>query len=110
MTTLEEVQSKIKELSAADLRLLQEQIEAELRQKTSPPQSTSTKQTAEKPVTLLDLIPGAYRPTKEQIEAHLAAVFTSEERARMGKTDFSKLPVGAKTVTEMISEDREDRF
>ena len=57
-------------------------------------------------------IPGAYRPTAEQVTAHLKAVFSPEQLAEIEKVDLSnlKLPPGAKTTTEILSEDREDRF
>ena len=52
---------------------------------------------------------GQYR-TREEIEALLATIFSAEELAAIGKTDFSKLPIGAKSLSEMVNEDREDRF
>jgi hypothetical protein len=55
-------------------------------------------------------IPGAYRPTAEEIEASLASIFTPEELAEIEKVDLSKLPTGLKSVTEILNEDREDRF
>jgi hypothetical protein len=57
-------------------------------------------------------IPGAYRPTAEQITAHLKAVFSPEQLTEIEKVDVSnlKLPPGAKTTTEILSQDREDRF
>jgi predicted transcriptional regulator len=55
-------------------------------------------------------IPGAYRFSPSEIEAELAEIFTPEELAEIAKTDLSNLPPGTKTVTEILSEDREDRF
>ncbi|NWJ98910.1 MAG: hypothetical protein HXX20_24480 [Chloroflexi bacterium] len=57
-------------------------------------------------------IPGAYRPTAEQVTAHLKAVFSPEQLAEIAKVDVSnlKLPLGAKTTTEILNEDREERF
>ncbi len=55
-------------------------------------------------------LPGAYQPTAEEVEASLAKIFTPEEMVEMDKVDLDNLPVGAKSLSEMINEDREDRF
>jgi hypothetical protein len=108
MTVIEELRSKLKQLSVNELLSLQSEIITELHQKTAVTPATPA-QTA-KPLTLLDLIPGAYRPTKAQIEAHLAAVFTKEELAEADKVDLNNLPIPPKPVSAMIIEDREDRI
>jgi hypothetical protein len=55
-------------------------------------------------------IPGAVRRSTDEIEAHLLAIFGSEKLAELKKVDLADLPPGHKTITEMLSEDREDRF
>jgi len=101
---LELVLSEIKQLSLEELVVLQENLSLELRYKTQPPAQLQVQ--AGNRVK----IPGAYRPTSEQVKATLAVLFAPEELARMGKTDFSKLPAGLKSASEMLNEDREDRF
>jgi hypothetical protein len=55
-------------------------------------------------------IPGSYRPTSEQIEARLRTIFKPEEIALIGTTDFNKVSFGSKSLSQMVIEDREDRF
>lgn len=55
-------------------------------------------------------MPGAFRITKAEAEETLAKIFTSEELANLGKTDFSQLPPLPKSITEILDEEREDRF
>jgi hypothetical protein len=52
----------------------------------------------------------AYHRTPEEIEANLAAIFTPEEVALIGKTDFTKFNIGPKSLSQTLNEDREDRF
>jgi len=54
-------------------------------------------------------IPGAYQPTREEVEASLARIFTPAELAEMDEVDLNNLPKGLKSVTQMLNEDREDR-
>lgn len=107
---LDEILPAVEELSVEELWSLQERVLNRLRAKTT----TSTNGNGQtKEAKLPDkhvVIPGAYRRSPEKIEAFLATIFTPEELARMGKTDFSKLPRPEKSITEIISEDREDRF
>lgn len=101
---LSAVLTKLDELSFEELLTLQEQLTHRLKLK-APAPSQPVNQTSHRVK-----IPGAYRPTPAQIEARLAAILTPEELTRLGKTDFSKLPVGPKSASEMLNEDREDRF
>jgi phosphatidylserine decarboxylase len=100
--------SKVKDLSVEELRTLQATITQELSYKTGPV-SNGRAAASPQPNRYLQ-IPGAIRRTREEIEALLATIFSAEELAAIGKTDFSKLPIGAKSLSEMINEDREDRF
>lgn len=107
---------KVREFSVDELLTVQKTVAAELKQKTakSPVVTQNPNHSAERfnePEGRIN-IPGAYRPTKAQIEAHLSAIFTPEQRAEFDKVDLSqiKLLPGAKSSTELISEDREDRF
>jgi len=101
---LELVLNEIKQLSLEELVLLLENLSLELRHKTQP--SAQLQAQAGNRVK----IPGAYQFSAAEIEAHLAAVFTSQELAEMEKTDLSNLPMMSRTSTEILSEDREDRF
>ncbi len=128
-TTLQLIMAKAEELSPDELFLLQEYITKQLRQKTlgsvqSPPDAYVR-------------VPGAYRltpeeakankdglsypdasnesiylptPTAAQLEAELAEIFTSEELLEMEKVNLDDLPPLPKSLSEMINEDREDRF
>ncbi|NWJ98601.1 MAG: hypothetical protein HXX20_22855 [Chloroflexi bacterium] len=105
---LERVLSEIKELSFEELLTLQKQIIDEVRTKAAPIEATLS--TPTKPSLRPLNIPEAYRRKPEEVEALLVAVFGSEQLAVLEKVDLSNLPPGSKTVTEMISEDREERF
>jgi len=101
---LDLVLAKVKGLSVAELLTVKETIQSELQQK----QSATEPAQAGQPQRVI--IPGSYRPSKEQIEAELARLFTPEELAEMDKVDLSKIDIGPKSASEMINEDREDRF
>ncbi len=101
---------KVKNLSVSELLTVQESITQELRQKTNSDGTTTATTYQSTTISRRVNIPGSYRPTKEQIEARLAAIFSPEQLEQMRHADLSNLPPGSKTVTEMISEDREDRF
>ncbi len=109
--------SKVKEFSVSELLAMQETITQELKQKTAnvpapKPEPISAPGRFGQPQRKI-IIPGAYETTPAEVEAELAAIFTPEERAEMAKVDLINLPplpAGAKTSTQIISEDREDRF
>jgi hypothetical protein len=107
---LEILLNSLEELSAEELLILLEDLSKQLRQKAvgnvnKPKQAVSA--TDREAILAKYFLP---RPTPEEIEALLAQMFTPEERARFGTTDFSKLPVGHKSASQMIIEDREDRL
>jgi hypothetical protein len=97
---LEELKAELEQLSADELRLLISQIEQLLKRK-----NEQTKPKSEnKPI-----LPSAFRITLEEVEDSLLKTFTPEELAEAAKVDLSKIPPLPKTITEYISEDREDR-
>jgi hypothetical protein len=106
---LDRVLNEIKELSFEELLTLQRQIIDEVQTKAVPtaPEAATTPDKASQPPLI---IPQAYRRNPEDVEASLLAVFGPEQLAAMKDVDLSNLPPGSRTVTEMISEDREDRF
>lgn len=110
MTILEELQGKLKQLSVNELLALQNQLTTELSQKIGTPadKPTNSPVTQGEPL-LLNLIPGAYRPTEIEIEEELQALFTPEEMSEMDKLDLTNLPPLPKSLGEYVSEDREDR-
>ena len=94
---------------SAKLELVLSEIKAlslELRHKTQPPAQLQVQ--AGNRVK----IPGAYQFSAAEIEAELAEIFTPQELAEIENEDISNLtlPARAKTSTEFLSEDREDRF
>ncbi len=103
---LDLILSNIKKLSVEELTTIQETVAAELRQQAESILAPSQYKASPLRIRL----PHAYQVTAEEIEASLAAIFTPEELAQLGKTDFSKLPTGPKSASEMLNEDREDRF
>ncbi len=111
---LEQVLSQVRNLGVSELLTIQETITQELRRKTDPtqpvPDPTPTVEAGATSAPRRIHLPHAYRRTPEEIEASLAAIFTPEELAQIGTTDFSKLPIGPKSASEMLNEDREDRF
>ncbi|HEX2913479.1 MAG TPA: hypothetical protein VH186_21935 [Chloroflexia bacterium] len=99
----ERILGKIPELSIAELLTLQETITQELRHKTG----------VEEPVPGSHVrLAHAYRRTREEIEASLAAIFTPEELAQIGRRDFTKMPTDPtlKPLSQLVIEDREDRI
>ena len=106
---LEEVVSKVKELSSDELLTVQETVTAELRRKLPPKITPNQPHTTQEREALLNhyFMP---RPTLEELKAGLDRIFPAHLRAQMGQTDFSKLPTGPKSLSEMIVEDREDRL
>ncbi len=110
---LEELGHELKELSVTELVSLIEQAAAELRRKTKdmpngngPVEASQTEDPVQRGVHLAH----AYRPTKEEVEARMKRIFTPEELEEAAKVDLTQLPPLPKTITEYISEDREDRF
>lgn len=101
---LDKVLKQVEELSFEELLTLQEKLIDQLEVKKS-----SSEQNSEQPKHFIK-IPGAYQPSRAEIEASLARMFTPEELAYIGTTDFSKLQLPGKSTSEMIVEDREDRF
>lgn len=106
-TELAEALKHIENLSFDELLTLQEQVTRYLRAKS---RASVTQTQANNQPNRRVIIPGAYQPTPEEIEASLAATFTPEEIAKIGTTDFKKLSLGPKSLSEMVNEDREDRF
>jgi predicted pyridoxine 5'-phosphate oxidase superfamily flavin-nucleotide-binding protein len=103
--SVERLINEFEGLSVDELLALLEGISKELRRKTGEkPEKVVLSQQV--------IIPGAYQFSAEEIEAELAAAFTPQELAEIEIEDISNLtlPVGAKTTTEILSEDREDRF
>jgi hypothetical protein len=105
--TLELISEKLPELSVKELLQLQEKLTAQLKNQLEPAQTEPQGEQL-----LLHLIPGAYRPTPEEIEAELRALFGDEydEIEERAKTfDPSTLPPLPRRIVEYIDEDREDR-
>ncbi|NWJ97798.1 MAG: hypothetical protein HXX20_18610 [Chloroflexi bacterium] len=53
------------------------------------------------------------KPSPAEIEADLAQLFTPEQLKEINQTDLNRLsplPKGAKSLSELVIEDREDRF
>ena len=96
---------QVKNLSFDELLTLQEQISRQLRTK-EPKHSTPKNSNLHRKI----IIPGAYQPSIEEIDAGFAATFTPEELAEMDEVDLENLPLGVKSLSEMVNEDREDRF
>lgn len=106
-TKLETVLNEIKDLELEELEELLENVSQQLRYKTGTVKfGVSGKAIAAQPLE----IPGTYQFSPAEIEAHLAAVFTPEQLAEMERTDSSNLSKMSRTSTEILSEDREDRF
>lgn len=63
-------------------------------------------------LTTLRRVEGFYRATAEEVEAELVAIFTPQQLAEIHATNFAELnlPTLPRSLTEMISEEREDRF
>ena len=93
-TELQEVLSKVDTLSKEDLKALQKHISEKLEQKPST----------------IDLSKIGYRRSPEEIEAQLAEFLTPEELAAIDENVINEPLNLPKTLTEYISEDREDRF
>ena len=110
-TELEDLVAKVKQLSPTELLTIQETITAELRRKITTNSNGET-QRPDTPEEREAILRRYFRPqpTKEEIEASLKQIFPPEVLALMGHTDFDKLPAGTKSLSEMIIEDREDRF
>lgn len=108
---LDHVLNEIKELSLEELLTLQRQLIDEVQTKAIPVTSepAALPSNPSQPIRTL-MVPHSYRRNPEEVEAALLAVFGPEQLAAMKDVDLTKLPPGSKTVTEMISEDREDRF
>lgn len=102
-TDLEEILDRIEHLTPEEFRIVEETVKRGYR-----PKSNSTNG-AENGINRI-FIPGTRRPTKEEVEARLARIFTSEQLAEIARTDVSNivLPPGAKTTAEILDEDRED--
>lgn len=107
---LDLVLNKVKELKGDDLLTVLEEIVEQLRHEKQ--NNTNKRPTKYRNGTRSPASSTGYRPTSEEIEADLAEIFTPEELAEMEKVDLSKLPQwqGQKSLSEMINEDREDRF
>ena len=108
-TDLIEVLNRLGNLSIEELLTVQETVRKGVQQKIH---SSKSPEVSDNHVNGRVIIPGAYRPTIQEVEAHLARVFTPEQLAEISRTEISNitLPPGAKTTAEILSEDREDRF
>lgn len=86
--------SKVDTLSEEDLKALQKHISEKLERKD----------------TTIDLSKIGYRLSPQEIEAQLTEFLTPEDLAEIDENELSDFPVLPKTITEYISEDREDRL
>jgi hypothetical protein len=91
---LKQVLSKVDTLSEEDLKALQKHISERLHQKDNK----------------VDLSKIGYRLSPEKIREQLSQVFSPEELAEATEDDFDEPLNLPKSLTEYISEDREDRF
>ena len=107
---LDQILNQIKALPLEELLTLQRQVIDEVQIKAVSATQISSGTLVEKPSRRPLVVPQAYRRKPEEVEAALLAVFSPEQLAAMKDVDLSNLGSGSKTVTEMISEDREDRF
>ena len=107
-STLEMLLEKVEDLSGQELLSLQERITSQLKIKVSPNGNGQVKKQASLSSDYVE-IPGAYRLTPEQVKEIQQKIFTPEELANMGTTDFSNLPQGPKSLSQIVIEDREDR-
>lgn len=93
-TNLEEIFAIVDTLSKPDLRVVQNRISERLNR--NHPK--------------VDLSKISFRLSPEKIEAQLAEIFTPEELADIDESELDDFPTLPKTITEYISEDREDRL
>jgi hypothetical protein len=107
---LENILKELEELTAQESLILLTRLSQHLQRKGLPelgnPSETHPTGDQEGRVRLAH----AYRRTPDEIEASLAAIFTPEEVALIGKTDFTKFNIGPKSLSQTLNEDREDRF
>lgn len=99
-TDVQMILDKVSDLSVEDLLKIQETVTSELQKKAPDKASRSGR----------IHLPRAYRRTPKEVEAFLRAAFTPEQYAEIGKRDFSKMKIEGKSFSEMVNEDREDRF
>lgn len=92
--SLEQMLSNIETMSEDDLETLQKRISEKLNKKNSK----------------VDLSKVGYRLSPNEIEARLAEFLTPEELADIDESELDDFPTLPKTITEYISEDREDRL
>jgi len=110
-TDLQEILDRLGNLTPEEFKVLEEKVKSGYRPEPEPsPANGSPNGTANEIKRIF--IPGTYHPTDEEIEAEIAAILTPEERAELDSFDprSIKIPPGAKSSAELISEDREDRF
>jgi hypothetical protein len=100
---LELVLSKVENLELNELLMVQEKVLRQMKTKSSTAPSKGQSELKVK-------LPHAYRRTPEEVEASLASIFTSEELKNTGKTNFDSIQIGPKSASELLNEDREDRF
>jgi hypothetical protein len=91
---LEQILSDIDTLSKADLRVVQKRVSEKLEQKNSK----------------VDLSKISYRLSPEKMQEQLAKIFSAEELAEPTPDDTDEPLNLPKSLTEYISEDREDRI
>jgi hypothetical protein len=104
---LDLITTKVVNLSVTELLTLQAQITDQLRHRINPNKPLTTPAEREAIIAKFALP----KPTPEQIEAELAAMFPPEIRAEWGKTDFNELAKKLdKPLSQQVNEDREDRI
>jgi hypothetical protein len=103
---LDLITTKVVSLSVDELLTLQAQITDQLRHRINPNKPLTTPAEREAIWAKVSLP----KPTPEQLEADLAAMFPPELRAEFGKVDLRNKVIGPKSASEMVNEDREDRI
>lgn len=113
-TDLEAFVAKVKDFSVSDLLTVQESVIAELPRKTA----AVTEPTQPRPNTPEEreaILSRYFMPkkTQEEVDSWLAEMFSPEIVEEAKKLDLSTippLPPGAKSTSQLIIEDREDRL
>ncbi len=108
---------KLSNLSVAELLRVQENIIQQLKYKTgvneaianpTPAKNRTEIESTSSPEQLK--LAHAYCRTPQEIEERLATIFTPEELAQIGRRDFSNRRLEGKSLSQMVIEDRKDRF
>jgi hypothetical protein len=120
---LTDLLAEVENLNSLDeLFILQERVNTRIRNIAVPngnhkgnghTSAQVTPESSEETVVNRLVIPGVYYRTKEEIEAFsasLKAMLPPEEQKNFGNRDFSHLVFEGKSTSELLIEDREDRF